>query len=263
MATVTELYELWAGNSDLDSELARSLEPRGTDWLFDLFSSLGPEPGQLVVDVGARDARHTIRLAREHGLRAVAVDPLPQHVERAREAVAAEGLDLEVVEGRVESLPIDNASADWIWCRDVLVHVDVGRGLAECARVLKPGCRMVAYVTVATDLLEPQEATFLTDAVALQCLDGEQIETAAAESGLVQVEKIALGGEWRERMIEAGDWDAGDSLLRLSRLRRQEAELVREHGRTAVNAYIGGQLWGIYQLIGKLAPTVYVWERSV
>jgi SAM-dependent methyltransferase len=261
MVSVQELYELWAGESELDAELARSLDPRGTDWLFELFASLDPQPGQLLVDVGARDARHAIRLVREHELRAVALDPLPQHLELAREAVAEAGLDVDVLEGAIESMPLADASADWIWCRDVLVHVDIDRGLAECARVLAPGGRMVAYVTLATELLEPGEAGSLTSALALTCLDGVRIEAAAADAGLDLVETTRLAGEWRERMLEDGDWDAGSALLRISRLQRQRTELAARHGAAAVDAYVGGQLWGVYQLLGKLCPTVYVWER--
>jgi hypothetical protein len=62
-------------------------------------------------------------------------------------------------------------------------------------------------------------------------------------------------------MIEDGWWDAAETLLGLSRLRRREPTLVETYGETAVAAYRGGQLWGIYQLIGKLCPTIYVWER--
>jgi SAM-dependent methyltransferase len=263
MVSVLELYELWAGDSELDAELARSLSPRGTESLFELFASLDPKAGQLVVDVGARDARHAIRLVREHRLRGIAVDPVPRHVELAREAVAAAGVEIEVLEGAIEALPLGDASAHWIWCRDVLLHVDVTRGLAECARVLVPGGGMVAYVTFATELLEPREAAVLADAMALvpESLEPKRVESAAADAGLDLVEHVRLGGEWRERMVEDGDWDAGDALLRLSRLRRREAELVQRFGRSAVDAYFGGQLWGIYQLLGKLCPTVYVWKR--
>ena len=63
-------------------------------------------------------------------------------------------------------------------------------------------------------------------------------------------------------MIEDGEWDAGQTLLGLSRLRRRRSELVDAYGESAVTAYRGGQLWGIYQLLGKLCPTVYVWERD-
>jgi sarcosine/dimethylglycine N-methyltransferase len=265
MPTVLELYEVWAEDSELRETLRRSLAPRGTDYLFDLFGSLGPRAGDLVVDVGCRDAKHAIRLVRDHGLRAVALDPLPLHVELAKRAVADAGLEdeVEVVEAGIEALPLGDGSADWIWCRDVLVHVDLGRGLAECARVLRPGGRMIAYVTLATELLEPRERAELIEAAAVEpaSFDPSAIAAAAADAGLLEVSVEELAGEWRERMIEEGSWEAADALLGLSRLRRRREELAAAHGETAVAAYRGGQLWGIYQLIGKLCPTIYVWER--
>jgi hypothetical protein len=71
---------------------------------------------------------------------------------------------------------------------------------------------------------------------------------------------MPLGGEWRERMIEEGSWDPGDDLLRLSRLHRRELELVERHGRARVDAYAAARAWGVYQLLGKLCPTIYVWR---
>jgi sarcosine/dimethylglycine N-methyltransferase len=265
MASVQELYELWAEDSELRDTLRKSLDPRGPEWLFELFASLWPREGEVLVDVGCRDARHSIRLVEAHGLRVVALDPVPLHVELAGRAVAEAGLEhaFEVVEGTIESLPVASGTADWIWCRDVLVHVDVCRGLRECARVLRPGGRMLAYVTLATDLLEPRERADLIEAAAVApgSFDATSIEVAAADAGLAEVSVEQLGGEWRERMIEDGTWDAHETLLGLSRLRRRERELVEAYGEAAAAAYRGGQLWGIYQLIGKLCPTVYVWER--
>jgi SAM-dependent methyltransferase len=262
MASVEDLYELWAGDSELKTTLQQTLEPRGTDWLFELFAALDPRPGDLLVDVGCRDAQHTIRLVREHGLRSVAVDPLPLHVRFAREAVAEAGVDVQVVRGAIEELPVDDASADWIWCRDVLVHCDVRRGLAECARVLRLHGRVVAYVTLETETLEPRERAMLVAAAALvpESLDPAHVESCAAEAGLDQLAVHRLAGEWRERMIEDSSWDPSEALLGLSRLHRRGRELTERFGEAAVAAYAGGQLWGIYQLIGKLCPTVYVWE---
>jgi ubiquinone/menaquinone biosynthesis C-methylase UbiE len=202
---------------------------------------------------------------RNHGLRVIALDPVPLHVELARQAVADAELEdeIEVVEAAIEALPLDDGAADWIWCRDVLVHVDVRRGLLECARVLRPGGRMLAYVTLATELLEPRERAELvaTAAVAPDAFEPSAVAAAAADAGLAQVAREQLDGEWRERMIEDGTWDVGETLLGLSRLRRRERELVEAFGEAAVAAYRGGQVWGIYQLLGKLCPTVYVWER--
>lgn len=261
MPSVQELYTLWAGETyaELQEVLGKSLEPRGREWLFELFASFDPRRGDVVLDIGARDAEHTVRLVREHGLRGIALDPFPVHTERAREA--ARGLDIEVVEAEIESMPLEDASIDWIWCRDVLVHVDLGRGLAECARVLRPGGRMLAYVNVATELLEPAEASLLADGAAAYNLDAAAIEAAAAAAGLTAEQTIRVDGEWRERMLEDGEWDASDQLLRLSRLRRRERELVERFGAPAVSAYLAGRLWPVYHAIGKLTGIVYIWAR--
>lgn len=265
--SIQQLYgELWADANPLDLELEQSLDPRGTEWLFEAFAELGPEAGQLVVDVGARDAAHTIRLVREHGLRAFAVDPVPRHIELARQAVSDAGLadDIGVVEAGIEAMPIDDGVADWIWCRDVLAHVDLGPAFAECARVLRPGGQMLAYVTCATASLEPREAEALFGALAIrpESTDPDAVERHAAAAGLTLVSSRQLGGEWRERLVEDGAWNPGSDLLRLSRLHRQEADLVERYGEARVAAYAAARVWGVYQLLGKLRPTVYVWERD-
>ena len=263
--SVQQLYgELWAEENPLEGELQESLEPRGTEWLFAAFAELRPQPGQLVVDVGARDGAHAVRLVREHGLRAIALDPVPKHIELARHAAADAGLDVEVLEAGIEAMPIADAVADWIWCRDVLVHVDLERGFGECARILRPGGQMLAYVTCSTGLLEPREAAALFDALAIvpESTDPDALERHASAAGLTLVSSTPLGGEWRERMIEDATWDPAEDLLRLSRLHRREQELVERHGAARVAAYAAARAWGVYQLLGKLRPTVYLWQRD-
>lgn len=258
MTGVQQLYELWADESEIDATLGRSLDPRGVDWLYGAFAALGPQPGDLVLDAGARDAKHAIRLVRELGVRAVALDPVPVHVELARAAVAEAGLtdEIEVVEGAIEALPLADASVDWIWCRDVLVHVEAERGLAELARVLRPGGALLAYVTLATERLEPRERAELVDAIAIRTFDADPLEAAAEAAGLRLRSADRIGSEWRERMIEDGTWDAGEDLLHVARLRRGGLT-----GPSAAAAW-GGLVWGVYQLLGKTCPTVYVWERD-
>jgi SAM-dependent methyltransferase len=268
MVSVQELYGLWATEeyAELKALLGESLEPHGPEGLFQAFADLGPRPGELVLDIGARDANAAIRLAQEHGLRAVALDPVTLHCERARAAVSEAELGdrVEVVEGMIEQLPLEDGSVDWIWCRDVLVHVDARRGLAECARVLRPGGAMVAHLTLATERLDAREAAEIADlgAIIPESFTAAGIESAAAEAGLATRRIERIGSEWRERMIEDGTWDPTDALLSIARLDRRRPELVERFGARAVDVARNGFLWGVYQVLGKLATTVYVWERS-
>ncbi len=130
--------------------------------------------------------------------------------------------------------------------------------------MLRPGGALLAYVTLATDRLEPREAEELAAGAAVrrESFDPGRVEAAAGEAGLALRSVDRLGSEWRERMIEDEKWDVASDLLRLARLRRREAELVERYGAAAVEAAAVGPTWGIYQLLGKLCPTVYVWQRA-
>jgi ubiquinone/menaquinone biosynthesis C-methylase UbiE len=262
-----ELYgELWMEDpSALQVELGRSLEPRATTMLYDEFTRLGVGPRDLILDAGARDAVHAIELVRRLGCRAIAVDPVPLHVARARERVAAAGLEdrIEVVQAGIESLPFQDASIDFVWCRDVLNHVELDRSLRELARVLRSGGSVLVYQTFAEQACEPEEARRLFAATAsrAQNMSARFFETTAREAGFEVVSTEQIQGEWRERMLEDGKWDVAADLLALSRLNRRERDLVKRHGDARVEAVRGDLLWGIYQLLGKMCPTMYVLRR--
>jgi SAM-dependent methyltransferase len=259
-----ELYgELWAEDpSALKVELGTSLEPRATTMLYEEFVRLGVGLESLVLDAGARDAVHAVELVRRLGCRAIAVDPVPLHVDRARERVAAAGLEdrIEVVQAGIESLPFEDGSIDYVWCRDVLNHLELDRSLRELARVLRPSGSVLVYQTFAAHACEPEEARRLFAATAsnAQNMSAEFFETTAREAGFEVVRTEQIQGEWRERMIEDGKWDAAADLLALSRLNRRERDLVERHGDARVEAVRGDLLWGIYQLLGKLCPRMYV-----
>jgi SAM-dependent methyltransferase len=267
MTSVEELYELWANeHAGLPTELARSLDPRGTKSLYGIFRELGVGTTDVILDAGARDAVHAIELVRLTGCRAVAVDPVPLHIDKARRRVADAELEdrIEVVEGSLEALPCADASFDFIWCRDVLNHVELGPSLRECHRVLRPSGSMLAYQTFATDMLEPKEAErlFAGSASRAENMSPDFFEQTAREVGFDVVSRDELRGEWRERMLEDGTWNAVADLLALSRLRRREGELIEQFGCTAVEAEFAGLVWGVYQILGKTSPTIYVLSRG-
>ena len=62
-------------------------------------------------------------------------------------------------------------------------------------------------------------------------------------------------------MIADGAWDVAADLLALSRLHRRERDALQQYGCVRVEAARGGLLWGVYQLLGKLSPTIYFLRR--
>jgi len=262
-ASIDEVYgDFWADDAAIMAAAATSLNPRGPDVLYGHFARFGVGPGDVVADIGSRDASYAVELHRRFGCRVVAVDPVPLHADLARTTVAVAGLDdvIEIHQAGIEALPVGDGSLAAIWCRDVLNHVDLAAGLAECARALRPGGEMMAYQTFATDLLEPREAARLYRALALtpDNMDPAFFEATASAVGFEITSSDVMDSEWRERWAEDGARDPGKGLIELARLRRREADLVARFGRARFEATYYWALWGTYQFLGKLRPTVHL-----
>ena len=266
MPTVEELYgELWAEDEAFRAELDRSLDPRPAESLYDAFGALGAGPGDDVLDVGCRSGAHSVEIVRRFGCRVIAVDPIPRHLEEARKLIAEKGVEdrVTVLEAAIEWLPVEDGSVGYVWCRDMLNHVQLPDALSECFRVLRPGGRMLVYQTFAADLCEPDEAHRLWSAVAIvpENMSRSYFEQTAHEAGFEITAVDEIDSEWREFWLETGDRRTVDDLLRVARLRRRETELVARYGRESYEAALADSVWGAYQLLGKLSPTVYVLEK--
>jgi SAM-dependent methyltransferase len=257
---VSRVYgpEAW----DVYELLDRSLDPRGPDSML----ALGAErltPAARVLDVGCRDATHLIELVRASGASGVGLDPLSRFVERARTAVRDAGLEdrVQIVEGVIQDLPFPDGSFDLVWCRDVLEIVDDLRaGVAELARVLRPGGEAIVFTVVTTERLEPKEAELLVGQNLTLVADNlveANLEAAFREAGLAVVVRDEIGTEWREHAEERSQ-PASRALLRLARLRRQRDRIVEQAGED-IYAHVESNLhWSVYQFLGKLLPLVFL-----
>jgi SAM-dependent methyltransferase len=272
--TVEELYgygSAFAEYEAFEAALGHSLVPRGSGLLFDLVAGLGLAPGSLAVDVGAREAGHCIELARRFGFIVHGVEPVRRHLEGAARALQALGAAEPEVAGRVrveegvaERLAEPDGSVDVIWCRDVLVHVkDLEAVFGEFSRVLRPGGVAVIYQMTATDWLTPAEAARLWPPLGVHAtsVDPQRFEAAIVAGGLRIGRCIELGGEWRERDEEDGDGRTCRQLLHVSRLLRSRPAYQQRFGADAYEAMLGNCLWGVYQMIGKLNPHIYLLYR--
>lgn len=266
MDVITLYNEIWAQPSELEARCGESLHPRDATMLYELFARFQPNAESMVLDIGCRDAKYAIELVRRFGCHVLGVDPVPIHIERATGKIAEAALAdrVQVQQAGIEALPVAAGTVDLIWCRDVLNHVDVARGLAECARVLKAGGQMLVYQTFAGARMEQAEAARLYAAMAIvpQNMDEAFFQATAQAVGFAVTTRDVISSEWRERWAEEGSTALLDDLLGVARLRRRETELVAQYGRAAYEVTYADCLWGIYQLLGKLQPTVYLLEKK-
>ncbi len=105
-----------------------------------------------MLEVGCGWGELAAWIARETGAEVVALDLSPRMVELARES----GVDARL--GDVQELPFPDGSFDVAVAAWMLYHVpDLPRGIAELARVLRPGGRLVATTNSRYHLLELRE----------------------------------------------------------------------------------------------------------
>lgn len=104
-----------------------------------------PRPGETVVDIGAGFGPAAVVIARR-GAAVVGVDPTPsmRRVLSLRRQLAKGRNRIQVVAGAAEQLPLPDGSADVVISVNTMHHwADPGQAVAEIARVLGPGGRLV------------------------------------------------------------------------------------------------------------------------
>ncbi|MGI9605132.1 MAG: class I SAM-dependent methyltransferase [Acidimicrobiales bacterium] len=131
-------------------------------WRSDINSAVidlvDPKPGERVVDVGAGMGAGTV-VASSAGASVVAVEPTPflRAVLQIRRGLRRDRKRIEVIDATAEDLRLDDRSIDAIWAVNTMHHwTDPERGVAEIARVLRPGGRVVLVDEDFTDPTHPE-----------------------------------------------------------------------------------------------------------
>jgi SAM-dependent methyltransferase len=105
------------------------------------------QPGEVVVDLGSGAGIDALIAAHKVGPtgHVIGIDMTPEMLEKARANTVMADVDhVEFREGRLEKLPVDDASVDAVTSNCVINLVpDKSKVFAEIARVLKPGGRLV------------------------------------------------------------------------------------------------------------------------
>lgn len=117
--------------------------------------------GETVLDLGAGGGLDVLLAARQIGPGGTAygLDMTTEMVELARRNAVDAGVgNAEFLEGRIEAIPLPDASVDVVVSNCVVnLSVDKPAVLAEAARVLRPGGRVAIADVVADDDLTPAD----------------------------------------------------------------------------------------------------------
>ncbi len=119
------------------------------------------QPGETVLDLGSGGGIDVLLSAARVGPTGFAygLDMTDEMLELARRNAAAAGAtNVDFRKGRIESIPLGDASVDVVISNCVVnLSTDKAAVLAEVARVLRPGGRMGISDVVADDALSPTE----------------------------------------------------------------------------------------------------------
>jgi SAM-dependent methyltransferase len=171
-----------------------------------------------VVDIGCGEGYLTVEVARWAN-QVTAVDRSPAVLARARELAARRRLtNIVWKKGDVEKLPLDSSSVDLALLSQALHHAPhPGRALAEAARVLKTGGRVLVLD------LRPHEEDWVRDKLGDQWLgfSDERLKALLADAGFSGITTIT------------GARRAGDPfsvVVACAMKKRNRASLSRESG---------------------------------
>ena len=141
--------EQYADEANLDARKAIYTNAEGPNVRELAFHAIAEGGPSSVLEVGGGEGELAERIVRELGAELVLVDQSERMVEISR----ARGLDARV--GDVQALPFADESFDCAVAAWMLYHVpDLDLAIAELARVLRPGGRLVAVTNAAGHLAE-------------------------------------------------------------------------------------------------------------
>jgi ubiquinone/menaquinone biosynthesis C-methylase UbiE len=146
------------------------------------------QSGETVLDVGCGTGTLALEVQRRVGRagRVVGVDPSPEQIAHARAKAARRRVPVEFQVGVIEQLAFPDQTFDVVLSTLMMHHLPASLkrlGLAEIARVLKPGGRLVV-----ADFTRPKERTGQAARFHAGGSDVEELAGLVSDAGFSQVE---------------------------------------------------------------------------
>jgi len=231
MVSLDAVYmHLWAAHGDEFDVLDRSLGPRSWTFLFDVAAA--------AVSAGIRKwpmsavAAATTALSLHGGLIAGtwnrSCSAATSGCTLDRGARSASG----ICSGRIEQLPIRTQHRFRVVPRHAGSRFAISNcAFGKCCRTLRGGGKMLAWVTVETELMEPgrQSGCMPSWNRARKCIPAAT-RGVVFERGICRLKAEKVGSELIE-FYEERDGRASRELMRIARMRRMREQLIGEWGK--------------------------------
>jgi len=231
--------------------LDTTLDPRGPDALFELVADMALPTGSSVVDVGCGRGRQAVELSRRFGFRVLGIDPYHRTDDAEKEAATLGPGIIRFQKGIAESIPLEDATVDLVFCRESLMYTGLTAAVSEFHRVLRSGGRGLVYLVLNGPRITNAAAKELWAPLAPSILRAADVDQALRRGGFAIDEQVDYHSEWGERAQEH-DGTAGQRLLYAARLLRQPDRYIEQFGRANYDIMLGDCLWHIYRMIGNL-----------
>ncbi len=170
--------------------------PQATHRLSDMvFERLGVHQGDRVLDVGCGVGAPALRLARLAAAEIVGISVSRRQIERANRAARDEGLAHRVRFEHADATALEFApeSFDAVFALESMIHMpDRGQVLAQIARVLRPGGRLVLTDFFQRLPMSEQDAAEAMSGAMMTHADRSQYPRWAAAAGLVIEEDLDI-----------------------------------------------------------------------
>ena len=132
--------DIWWKPDSVLHLLKTSVNPWRVAYANSIIKRLEIDPnGKTALEVGSGGGILTEEICKM-GFMATGIEPSEESLQTAANHAKVSGLDIKYVKGTGENIPFADQSFDFVFCCDVLEHVqDLPKVIAEISRVLKPG----------------------------------------------------------------------------------------------------------------------------
>jgi SAM-dependent methyltransferase len=171
----------------------------GVGYFFDLAEL---HDGESVIDLGSGSGMDVFFAAQQVGPNGhvVGVDFTVEQLEKARALASAAGIgQVELQEGRIDALPVEDESFDCVISNGVInLSPEKDRVFAEAARVLRPGGRLaIADIVSERELIERTRRNVALWAACIAGAVPQEDYLGAIEAAGLRIETVRANGAYR------------------------------------------------------------------